>query len=53
MQTAISLKHPGLLEGFSPEQGWLKGIECLGLVMELAQEPLVKGLQRGALPLIV
>lgn len=51
LQTAISLKHPGLLEGFSPEQGWLKGIECLGLVMELAQESLVKRLQRGSLPL--
>ena len=51
LQTAISLKHPGLLEGFSPEQGWLKGIECLGLVMELAQESLAKRLQRGTLPL--
>ncbi|MDF5734012.1 MAG: protein kinase, partial [Rhizonema sp. PD38] len=50
LQTAISLKHPGLLEGFSPEQGWLKGIECLGLVMELAQETLVKRLQQGSLP---
>jgi formylglycine-generating enzyme required for sulfatase activity len=51
LQTAISLKHPGLLEGFSPEQGWLKGVECLGLVMELAGESLVKRLQRGGLPL--
>ncbi len=51
LQTAISLKHPGLLESFSPEQGWLKGIECLGLVMELAQESLAKRLQRGNLPL--
>ncbi len=51
LQTAISLKHPGLLEGFSPEQGWLKGIECLGLVMELAQESLAKRLQQGRLPL--
>ncbi|NEU74308.1 SUMF1/EgtB/PvdO family nonheme iron enzyme [Hassallia byssoidea VB512170] len=51
LQTAISLKHPSLLEGFSPEQGWLKGIECLGLVMELAQESLALRLQRGSLPL--
>ncbi|GAB1541867.1 hypothetical protein NUACC21_45400 [Scytonema sp. NUACC21] len=51
LQTAISLKHPGLLEGFSPEQGWLKGIECLGLVMELAQNSLTKRLQQGSLPL--
>ncbi len=51
LQTAISLKHPSLLEGFSPEQGWLKGIECLGLVMELAQESLGLRLQRGSLPL--
>lgn len=49
LQTAISLKHPGLLEVFSPEQGWLKGIECLGLVMELAQETLVKRLQQSRL----
>ncbi|MEL7039254.1 MAG: bifunctional serine/threonine-protein kinase/formylglycine-generating enzyme family protein [Cyanobacteria bacterium J06592_8] len=51
LQTAISLKHPGLLEGFSPEQGWLKGIECLGLVMELAQNSLAKRLQQGKIPL--
>ncbi|QDL11514.1 serine/threonine protein kinase [Brasilonema octagenarum UFV-E1] len=51
LQTAISLKHPNLLEGFSPEQGWLKGIECLGLVMELAQDSLGRRLQRGSLPL--
>ncbi len=51
LQTAISLKHPSLLEGFSAEQGWLKGIECLGLVMELAQDSLAKQLQQGSLPL--
>ncbi len=49
LQTAISLKHPGLLMGFSPEQGWLKGIECLGLVMELAQNSLTKRLQQSSL----
>ncbi|MDZ8260444.1 bifunctional serine/threonine-protein kinase/formylglycine-generating enzyme family protein [Nostoc sp. ChiQUE01b] len=49
LQTAISLKHHALLEGFSPEQGWLKGIECLGLVMELAQDSLAKRLQQGSL----
>jgi len=50
LQRAISLKHPALLESFSPEQGWLKGIECFGLVMELAGESLAKRLQRGNLP---
>ena len=49
LQRAISLKHPALLESFSPEQGWLKGIECFGLVMELAGESLAKRLQRGNL----
>lgn len=49
LQRTISLKHPALLESFSPEQGWLKGIECLGLVMELAEESLAKRLQRGNL----
>ena len=51
LQTAIALKHPGLLEGFSPEQGWLKGIECLGLVMELAQGSLSHRLPHHRLPL--
>ena len=51
LQTAISLKHPGLLEGFTPEQGWLKGVECLGLVMELAETSLTKRLQQGIIPI--
>lgn len=51
LQIAISLKHPGLLESFSPEQGWLKGTEYLGLVMELAQDSLAKRLQQETLPL--
>lgn len=49
LQRAISLKHPALLESFSPEQGWLKGVECLALVMELAGESLAQHLQRGNL----
>ncbi|MFB2895232.1 protein kinase [Aerosakkonemataceae cyanobacterium BLCC-F50] len=51
LQTAISLKHPALLESFSPEQGWLKGTEYLGLVMELAQDSLAKRLRQEGLPL--
>lgn len=52
LQTAISLKHPGLLESFSPEQGWLKGVECLGLVMELAENSLTKRLEQGTIPVL-